>query len=232
MRINNLKLKNPVLIVFVFYFLFSILNHIHAQTSPQFLVSWQAQNYAPSWYQGKFLPIKGTTIEVNFDLIDSGKIADLSKTKIRWYVNDALVLNEDSGLGIKTLKFNTPDSAGNNTEVRIAIVDYKGNALNKIITIPIVNPEAVIEAPYVDQKISSGSSVFKAVPFFFNVNNPANLSVNWSIGTQQPKNPSLNPYILELNVESATPSGTGIQLSVMIKKGLESAGKSVNLTVK
>lgn len=236
MRIYNLKFKNLILIVSISYLVFSVFNLVDAQSSPQFLVSWQAESYAPSWYQGKILAINGTPIEISFELIDNGKIADLSKTKVRWYVNDKLVKNENDGLGIKSLKITVPDYAGQETEIRIAVVDYKGGeTLDKVITIPVVNPEAVINAPYPDRKISTGPSIFQAIPFFFNTKNLTNLLIEWSANEQKTEGLTGNPYLLNLNIGPETPKDTEIKISVLVKSllnQLEFANKSIQLQIK
>ena len=82
------------------------------------LVSWQADSYVPSWYQGKIFPTNGSKIGVNFELLENGKIVNLSKIKVRWYINDKLIRNESNGLGIKSLSFTTSDYPGYETEVR------------------------------------------------------------------------------------------------------------------
>ncbi len=207
-----------------------------AQTSIQFLTSWQAQNYAPSWYQGKIFAIRGTLVEISFELIDKGKIVNLSKTIVRWYVNDKLVANEDNGLGLKTLKFTAPDYAGRESNVKIAIVNYLGgDILYKNIAIPIVTPEIAIDAPYADGKIGFGQSVLTAMPFFFNVKSLDNLSIDWSTPEQNTGGQSGNSWSLNLNIEPTTPSGSVINLSVMVKNvlnNLESAVKNIQLQIK
>ena len=99
---------------FLYFFFccwFLFFNFANAQTvtqttsRPQFMVSWQAQSYAPSWYQGKIFPTKGSRINVVFELVDGGKIADLSKLKVRWYLNDKLVLNEKTDLALNHIFF-------------------------------------------------------------------------------------------------------------------------------
>jgi hypothetical protein len=208
----------------------------NAQTSFQFIISWQADNYAPSWYQGKILAVNGTPIEINFELIDNGKLADLSKTKVRWYINDKLMKNEKDGLGIKVLKFVNSDYAGQETEIMISVVDYKGGEpLEKIITIPVVKPEVIIRVPYADRKISAGLSGFEAIPFFFNIKNTGSLSIEWSTNEQKPEGALGNPWLLNLNIEPQTPSGTEIELSILIKnllKGMEFASKNIQLQIK
>jgi len=240
MTISNIKIF--IFSVSMFYFLFSTclpagrFSLTYAQTSPQFLVSWQAESYAPSWYQGKILPINGAPVEISFELIDKGKIADLSKTKVRWYVNDELVKNEENGLGIKSLKIITPNYSGQETEIRISVVDYKGGeTLDKVIKIPVVGPEVLIDSPYPDKKISAGLSIFQVVPFFFNIKNLNSLSVEWSANEQKPAGLSANPWSLNLNIGPETPIGTEIKISVSVKnllKELEFASKSIQLQIK
>jgi len=234
MTISNIKIF--IFSVSIFYFLFSIFYLAGAQTSPQFLVSWQAQSYIPNWYQGKILPTNGTPTEISFELIDKGKLADLSKTKVRWYINDELVKNEENGLGIKSLKIITPNYSGQETEIRISVVDYLGGeTLDKIIKIPVVGPEVLIDSPYPDKKISAGSSIFQAIPFFFNIKNLNSLSIEWSANEQKPAGLSANPWLLNLNIGAETPTGTEIKLSVLVKnilKELEFASKSVQLQIK
>ncbi len=218
------------------YILSSVLSSVSAQTSIQFLTSWQAQNYAPSWYRGKIFATRGVPVEINFELIDKGKIVDLSKTIVRWYVNDKLVANEDNGLGLKILKIIVPDYAGRETNIRIAIIDYLGgDTLYKNIAIPIVAPEAVIDAPYADRKIGFGQSVFTATPFFFNVKSLDNLSIDWFTPEQNAGGQSGNSWSLNLNIEPATPSGSIINLSVTVRSvltDLESAAKNIQLQIK
>ncbi len=230
----KLKIIFSVSAFIIFYLLF--FNFSYAQVIPQFLISWEAQNYVPDWYAGKILPTAGTNIEVSFELIDNGKPADLSDVKVRWYINDKLVKNENNGLGIKKINFITPNYFGQETEVRIAVVDYANiGFIDKMINIPIVRPEAVVSAPYADNKIKTGESIFELFPFFFTTDNKENFSVQWSVLDKQPKSQKDDPFRLSLNVDPQTPVDSIINLSVVINnitKTLESASKTINLTVK
>jgi len=233
---QNRRKTFRVSFAFLFCVSFALLPLISEAASPQFLVSWQAEGYVPNWYRGKILPTNGTPVAISFELIDNGKIADLSKTKVRWYVNDNLVKNEENGLGIKALEINIPDYPGQETEIRISVVDYKGGeTLDRIIKIPVVGPEVVIDSPYPDKKISPGLSIFQATPFFFNVKDLNSLSIEWSANEQKPKEFSVNPWLLNLNIGPETPKGTEIKLSVLVKnvlKELEFAIKSIQLQIK
>ncbi len=243
MKNINLKLKISIFPFSIFLFttiLFSIFYFLNSNivnaANQEFLVSWQADSYAPSWYQGKILPTKDTNINVRFDLINNGKIVDLSKNKIRWYVNDKLIINENSGLGIKTFNTVISDYPGQETEIRISIFDYNGATLDKIIRIPIVNPEVVITTPYFGNFVSVGENLFRAIPFFFNINGDLqNLSVNWSVNNNQQEGYFINPWQLKLNVDSRTSAGTSLFVGIKIQNiinAIETASKNINLTVK
>jgi hypothetical protein len=230
---KNLKTLIIFSVFFTFYFLFFIPANAQ-QTTPQFLVSWQSNSFAPSWFKGKVFPTTGSQIIVKFDLIDGGKIADLSKTAVRWYVNNNLILNEKNGLGIKTYSFFANDYVGAKTNVRISIPDYKGSVLDSVLDIPVVNPEVVINAPYFDKIISAGKLDLEAIPLFFNVNNLSSLSFSWA-ANGQPTTITGNPF-LGLNIDAGImSSGSGIDLSAMVKNianELETASKNIKLIVK
>ena len=123
--VKTLAKNVPMIILFFLFGAVFLLNIPTTSAAPQFWFSWQAGNYAPSWYQGKVLPIVGSPITVNFELIDNGQIADISQNKIRWYVNDRLIINETNGLGIQSARFRIPDYAVNAVELRVSVVGYQ-----------------------------------------------------------------------------------------------------------
>lgn len=214
-------------------FLFSVSSAFAAEP-PRFMVSWQANSYAPSWYSGKILPTKGSAIKVNFELIDSAKIADISKKKVRWYVNDKLVQNESKGLGLKSYSFIADDYPGQETEIRITIIDYKDETLDKIIRIPIVSPEAAIDAPYPNAEINIGANYFFINPFFFNVRDLKNISFEWLVDNR-PAESGENNQALNLSIDSSTPSGFEIDIKATVRNLLnemEFASKNIKSRVK
>ena len=221
------------------YLLFVV--SVNAQTAPEFMVSWQTQNYVPVWYVGKIFPTNGARISVRFDLIDNGRVADLlSPTcekmndnkahpcRVRWYVNDDLRINEDNGFGIKTFSFaNTSVYDGNDIEVHISIPNYHGQSLDKIILIPVKSPELTIEVPNYDQRVGKESK-FIAWPFFFN--SIAGLSFQWLMDGAEVGD---NSPFLNLSIDSATLPTTKINLEVQVQNAnLETARKSVKLEAK
>ncbi len=199
-------------------------------SAPQFMVSWQANSSAPSWYRGKIFPTTGSGITVKFELVDSGKIVDLSKTPVRWYVNNNLKLNEANALGIKSYSFITNDYTGNDINIRISIPNYNGSVLDNVLTIPIVSPEVVINAPFPGKTIMPGKLNLEAIPFFFNAGSINNLSFSWN-ANGQPTSGTANP-LLNLNIDPGTPQGTSVNLSVVVKNitnELEAASKNLQL---
>ncbi len=223
--------------LFLIIFLFSIFCLSFTQaSSPQFMVSWQAKTYVPSWYQGKIFPTKDSMVEVRFELIDNNKIADLSREKIRWYVNDDLMKNEENGLGIKSLKFLMPDYPSQTSEVRIQIFHYKnGEILDKIIRIPSMSPEIVIDSAYPNNEINVGSSIFYAWPFFFNVANLNQLSIDWSAMGEKAENYEGDPWQMNLEIDQKMPKGTEINISAFVKnifEDLEFARKETRARVR
>ena len=242
-RLFDIKLQFKILIFFsllftIYYLLFT---PVHAQTAPEFMVSWQTQNYVPVWYVGKIFPTNGARISVRFDLIDNGRVADLlSPTcekmndnkahpcRVRWYVNDDLRINEDNGFGIKTFSFaNTSVYDGNDIEVHISIPNYHGQSLDKIILIPVKSPELTIEVPNYDQRVGKESK-FIAWPFFFN--SIAGLSFQWLMDGAEVGD---NSPFLNLSIDPATLPTTKINLEIQVQNAnLETARKSVKLETK
>ncbi|MCR4275232.1 MAG: hypothetical protein NUV83_00540 [Candidatus Wolfebacteria bacterium] len=213
---------------------FFTFNFVSAQSGYDFLTSWKADGFVPAWYEGKILPSRGSRVSISFELINNGKISDLSNTVVRWYINDNLVKNENDGLGIKKYLFTVTDYPGNNTEVRIALPDYKGQSLNKIIQIPVVNPEVVIESPAFSLNNISKTAIFKANPFFFNVKIINNLSFQWTANGQA-TGIYKGSNILDFNVDPKVGLNSQINLKVIAKNLLnemEFANKEIQFKLK
>ena len=226
--------KKSFLLIISIGFVFLNFKFVLAQTNYQFLTSWKADGFVPTWYQGKILPTRGSRVSVSFELINKGKISDLSNTVVRWYINDNLVKNENNGLGIKNYSFTVTDYPGNNAEIRIAMPDYNGQPLNKIIQIPVNSPEVIVESPAFSLNNISKTAIFKANPFFFNVKTMKNLSFQWTANGQSTGNYA-GSNILNFNVDPAIDPNTEISLSVVVKNLLnemEFASKEINFKLK
>ena len=151
----------------------------HADTD--FMVDWQTKTYVPAWYGGRAFPTNQSFVTISFELIENGRVADLSKTAVRWYVDDKLIKNETNGLGIRQIIVFNKKYGNDILGIKIAIPDYKGQALTKLFEIPVKNPEVVIDVPYAKKKVARGDDMLYAWPFFFNAASADNLRVQWTV---------------------------------------------------
>ncbi|MDI6717724.1 MAG: hypothetical protein QMD86_01595 [Patescibacteria group bacterium] len=224
-----MKLKNFIQVLIIIVFISAFFKNANAAV--EFMTSWSAQSYAPTWFQGKIFPTFGSRVDVSFELVDNGKITDLSKNAVRWYLNDAMMKNENSGLGIKNIFF-IPKYGYDSAEIKISVPDYKGQALTKIFSIPVKSPEVSIEQSFYENP-SRGSNIFTMRPFYFNINNLNNLSFKWLVNGEEAN--LSNNAVFNLQISSDTQSGVGINIEARAenpKNTIESANKLLYLRVK
>ena len=190
------------------------------------IITWQAKTYTPSWFTGKALPTANSQITAYLELIVKNKATDLSGEKVYWYVNDEFI---KGGVGIQKVTFNAPAVTGNTIDLR---AEVPSRSVIKTIEIPIVNPEAVIEAPFPSRMFSSFSINLNGWPFFFNTQKSSNLNFLWSVNGVTAEN-SENPEVLDLdlNQNAAQNSNINIGLTIRVPGSLSAiATKQVNLT--
>ena len=129
------KLKIIVIPLSALCLFFFLSNAQAQQARPQFLLTWQTQSYTPAQFQGKALPTANSQITASAELINGGKILDISKNTIYWYLNDNLL---SSGAGAQTVVFNAPPTSdSDHLELRVQLPDYEGSTLLKTVNIPL-----------------------------------------------------------------------------------------------
>ncbi len=184
-----------------------------AQQAPEFMVTWKSGNYVPADYQGKILPIGGSTIEVAMELIDGDHLADLSVNTIRWDINGIFY---KSGRDLKVISF-TADGAKGDQTADISLT-YRGKSLDKRVIIPLARPEVVI---------TGGPDIFKALLYFFNLSSPTQAKFTWTVNSNSVEASGQNPDVAKL---AGVPSGANIDLRLNVQnllKPLEVAGASI-----
>jgi hypothetical protein len=209
------------------FFVFSKPSHAQ-QPQPQFLLSWRAGNsYAPSFYKGKILPGFQSQITASFELVSGGGIINVKNQSIYWYLDDTLI---GGGVGVQQITFSPFGSAPEMETLRVELPNYPGGYLLHQITIPVVNPSVVIDAPYPDGQFSEANATATALAYFFNAP-AANLAFTWSVSGQSGTNTE-NPNIVQINLPAETPSGSTIAISLQAQnsKNGQSADTSENLT--
>jgi hypothetical protein len=200
-----------------------------AQPAPEFMVSWQADSYVRAWYQGKALPSAGSQVKVSVELVDNGRLVDLSKQEIRWLINSR---DAKSGIGLQTITFNV-DSIRQAQKIIVTIANYKGSNINHLVTIPRVQPEVVITLPALNQEISAGLHRIRGLPFFFASTDIGDLRFSWSANGENLAGPA-NTSEIELDT-TQVPVDSRVNLSLMVQNLInprESASQSVILRIK
>lgn len=196
---------------------------------PQFLITWKASgSYIPANYQGKALPTYGSQITASLEIISNGKIASLQGQTIYWYLNDTLL---GGGTGAQTITFPPFGQAPNTMTLKVELPSYNGNFLIHTISIPMVQPQAVIYAPYPNGQFPTNPVTVTAIPYFFNTASPDNLSYSWSVNGQSGSNTE-NPEEADITLPAGTAAGTTFAVSVTVQNGNDStaATASENLT--
>jgi len=189
------------------------------QAAPEFMLTWKAANYAPPEYQGRVFPASDTKVDVALELIDNGKLADLSGTEIRWYVNNN---SQKSGAGLKNFTFNT-DGVRGDQAVRVVVNGYRGLALEKTITIPLASPEVVIDG---------GPNTFRVLSYFFNFGDVRKAEFTWSANGAEVAGDPDKPDVLLLDTRNLAP-GTEISLEASVKnifRTLEAANSLIRFS--
>jgi len=202
------------LLVLLFGFgAFITLRHASAQTAPQFLITWKTTgSYTPSFYQGKALPTYGSNITASLELVSQGKLIDLSQQNIYWYTNDVLV---GGGTGTQQVTFPPLGEAPNSMTLRVTLPNYSSGYLIHEVQIPMVEPVAVLYAPYPNGQFSGNPLTIEAIPYFFNVPSASNLTYSWSVNDQS--GPSAeNPESAVITLPQGAQSGTALDVSLSI----------------
>lgn len=188
---------------------------------PYILISWRAESYVPANYTGKVLPTTNSPVVASLDAIDSrtGKTLNLSKMQIDWYLNDNLTR---SGAGLVKIAFRATAQPESVILLRAEVPDFPGFPLVRTVRVPVVAPEAVIAAPYANNKFSAQSISVKAAPFFFNAPGSSAFVFSWSVNGNTPTGAE-NPDSLTVNIIPGTPVGTAFTVRLLIQNSVAAA---------
>lgn len=196
----------------------------HAQAGPQLFITWSTSSYVPSFYEGKAFPSEGSRLKATLAVFQQNSFIDLSKEPIFWYINGTLVQNI---LGEPTFEFDVPPELRDSLTLRAQLPEHEGSVLSKSITIPLLRPEVVIDAPFPDNTFSTRAIEFAAHSFFFNINTSSELDFSWKVNGEEPLS-FISPEILKVNVDSAAQKDSKIQISLSARD--EKTGQSRSAT--
>lgn len=225
-------MRRLIIIVIISALGFTSLNILNtgAQAEPTFLVTWKTATYTPPYFTGKVLAGAGSPLMIAFEIIENGKLVDLSRQTIYWYLDNNFV---KGGQGVQNISFIADkNAAGGSHAIRIQLPDFRGDLLIKTIEVPVVQPEVVIEAPFPEKKISTSKVKLFGRPYFFNVKTPSKLNFSWK-AAGEPAETSGGPESLDLTLGQNIPNGTTIPVALSINNPeniFEAASKAINLT--
>lgn len=208
MKLKTFSLLSGAVLIFVG------VSYVSAQqSSPEFFISWEAQSHVPSWFPGKILPVSGSPISVSFELVDKGKLVDVSQEEVFWYLDDNFFRG---GRGLQTISFAAPQIRGGSAELRIQINNYKneGRIVLQSFLIPVVKQETIIEAALPNNEFSESNIRVFGFPYFFNLNDVADLVFSWSVNGKTPLNPD-NEAFLDINTVGAV-AGAKLHVSLTV----------------
>lgn len=226
----------PILLSgFLALFIVSGIESSFAQTtisnSPKLFLTWSSNTYVPPGFAGKIMPTANSQITASVELIDNGKIVNLSKQNVYWYANNNFL---SGGIGMQTITFRAPDAAGGTIDLRVEVPNYSKGSQLKTIVIPIVRPEVVIETSFPSGRFSSSPLQLAGQPYFFNTASPARLNFIWSVNGQTPSGAE-NPQSLNIKFGATMIPGSTIPVSLSVqntnsKFQYETASKGVDFT--
>ncbi len=179
----------------------------------QIVPTWSAENLYPSDYPGKPLPSEETPVVVSVEILRDGKLIDPSLVHIKWYV-DGKYYKE--GEGMKEMLFYASKRAGDSHFIRI-VANLVELSASKIIEIPVVPREVVVESDAGGSAPANSSVTFIAVPYFFNVSSISDLDISWKIQKQNIPGENKNTLFVQFGTPQNANQGA-VKVSSLIKE--------------
>lgn len=171
---RNLSALSPFLLIgAIICAFFLYVGSASAQTA-SVLVSYSTKTTAPNSYQGKRLATRGEAVWLAASLLENGRLVDPSLVNWLWIVDGKTL---QGGVGVATVSFLPESIVKNQISLRL-LATYQGREYEEILTIPLVAPALVVEAPYPNLLIRDKAVSLKAVPYFFPSENP--ITFEWT----------------------------------------------------
>ncbi len=205
----------------------------YAQEGPNFVLTWQADNFYPSNYTLKAAAAPNSPVTISLAALENGRFSDLSGTEIVWYRNGKYL---DNGVGLTRVTFPVDwrvAPPGSNYSIR-ALVYYPDGVAESTVHIPIEQQGVVLDIPRFGYEAPSGSqTAITAIPFFFNVNDFSALRFEWNVeDTTRSEKTEENILVLNVGALQATQRYIPISVRVTNNEGfIEWAEKRINILI-
>lgn len=173
---------------------------------------WSANTYTPINYEGRTLPIKGSTVSVYVDIKISG--GNYQNLKYSWFL-DGVFQEAKSGYARSAFSFGVRREKGASHLVLVKIFNEdRSFYIERSIEIPIAEPELLIysskgnshfsnQASEVSIVLSNKEFSFVAKPYFFNIKKLTDLTFEWNLPGKDPIiSSAYNASVLNLTVSN------------------------------
>jgi hypothetical protein len=180
------------------------------QASPEIIISWKASgSYAPSFFEGKILPSKTSSLVAKLLVIENGQAVDLSQTEVRWYLNKRLI---KSSLGLKEVSLSFNRLSANDNELSVTLRQYKGDDFSKSTALPTAHPKVFIDLSNLENIKDKGAVNLRAYPFFFSVADTIEILFSWRINQLNREGIGVVGTDLIVNLSSLVESTLNVEL--------------------
>ncbi len=202
---------------------------VAGQSSIQAFVTWKADSFVPADAAIKAIPTKGSQISAGVEALEAGRPIDLSKTEIRWYVNDRFL---KSGIGMATITF-PAEQLASRYDLRAVLKQVRGADISKTVQIPMTSPIVVIDGPYA-YKIAPAELRLTARPYFFGVKTIDNFLVTWKVNGGTLPVVSDNPLVANLSLAGVVSNQSVLITAEAVSPAdqFQRAHASLNLRIK
>jgi hypothetical protein len=213
-------MKTRFVTLFILFLLASALPGVflstHAQTpSAQPILSWQAQNFFPSDFQGKPLPTENTRVLVSLTALRGGAFVDLSRTSIRWYVDSTAV---SRGVGLTDISFVVTKHQGDFHYVRASIEWPNADPQDTAVQVPVTERFIVLGGVPTNTLLSPSIDItLEAFPYFFNIASLGDLNFYWTVNGKRVSGVLGNA--VTLTVPTADPVNGGSLSASVVAQG-------------
>lgn len=210
--------------IFALFFLFLIpTDSIGATSEPFLYLTWKARSYAPDNYLGKIIPGANSPILVSLEAFENGKVVDLSRSQIKWYVNGELF---STTVGQKSFTIRTPKKPDSGImSIRAEVVDKWSRIKMKTVSIPVSPPLVVLKSNYLSRSFGENKISVSAYPYFFGATSLSDLVFSWKVNSR-PVSSAENPQIVDISFNQDAEPGSSIivEASVTNPNGVSETG--------